>query len=79
VRKARLDVAVDDAGGVGRVERVGDLAEQLDRLGDGKRAVAVEPAAQIAALDEAHRDEQLAVLLARVVDGHDRRVVELRG
>ena len=31
----RLDVAVDDAGGVGGVERVGDLAEQVDRARSG--------------------------------------------
>ena len=35
-----LDVAVDDAGGVGGVERVGDLAEQGDRLGRRQRPVA---------------------------------------
>ena len=34
---------------------------------------------QVAALDQPHRDDQLAVDLARVVDRHHRRVVEPRG
>ena len=35
----RLDVAVDDAGGVGGVERARDLVEQRDRLGRRQRPV----------------------------------------
>ena len=75
----RLDVAVDDAGGVGGVERFGDLAEQGDRPRRRQRPLAVDQPAQVAALDQAHRDDQLAVDLARVVDRHHRRVVEAGG
>ena len=74
-----LDVAVDDAGGVGGVERAGDLAEQLDRLGGGQRAAGRDPPLQVAALDQPHRDDQLAVLLASVVDRDHAWMVEPRG
>ena len=75
----RLDVAVDDAGGVGGVERFGDLAEQGDGAGRRQRPVAVDRPPQVAALDQAHRDDQLAVDLARVEDRHHRRMVEAGG
>jgi len=60
----RLDVAVDDAGGVGGVERFSDLAEQGDRPSRLQRPVAVDQLAQVAAGDQAHRHDQLAVDLA---------------
>ncbi len=75
----RLDVAVDDAGGVSGVERFGNLAEQRDRPLRRQPPLAIDQPAQVAALDEAHRDDQLAVLLAGVVDRHDARVVEAGG
>ena len=75
----RLDVAVDDAGGVGGVERFGDLAEQGDGARRRQRPLAVDRPAQVAALDQAHRHDQLAVDLARVEDRHHRRVVEAGG
>ena len=74
----RLHVAVDDPGRVGGVERLGDLAEQRRRPRRRQRALAVDQPAQVAALDQAHRDDQLAVDLARVVDRDRRRVVEPR-
>ena len=42
----------------------------------GQRAAAGDPALQVAALDQPHRDDQLAVLLAGVVDRDDARMVE---
>ena len=75
----RLDVAVDDAGGVGGVERFGDLAEQGDRPRRRQRPLAVDQPPQVAAGDQPHRHDQLAVDLARVVDRHHRRVVEAGG
>ncbi len=74
-----LDVAVDDAGRMGGVERRRDLAEQLDRFARRQRAVGGYPSLQVAALDQPHRDDQLAVLLAGVVDGDDVGVVEAGG
>ena len=74
-----LDVAMDDARGVGGVERSGDLAQQPDRFGRRQRPVGGDPALEVAALDQAHGDDQLAVLLAGVVDGDDVGVVETGG
>ncbi len=45
----------------------------------GQRAVGFDPLSQVAALDQSHRDDQLAVLLAGVEDRHDRGVVEAGG
>ena len=75
----RLDVAVDDAGGVGGVERFRHLAEQGDRAGRRQRPLAVDRPPQVAAVDQPHRHDQLAVDLARVEDRHHRRVVEAGG
>ncbi len=75
----RLDVAVDDAGRVGGVERFGDLGQQVHRALGLERALAVDQLAQVAALDQAHRHDQLAVVLAGVVDRHHGGVLESRG
>jgi hypothetical protein len=74
----RLDVAVDDPLRVGGVERVGDLAEQVDRLLGGQRPAVGDPPLEVAPADQPHRDHQLAVLVERVVDGDDARVLEPR-
>ena len=74
-----LDVAVDEAARVRGVERGGHRGD------DRRRALGLEPAlaaqhrAQVLALDVAHDLEQHAVLLARVVDRDDVRMVERRG
>ena len=44
-----------------------------------QRPLAVDQPPQVAALDQPHRDDQLAVDLARVVDRHHRRVLEPGG
>ena len=75
----RLDVAVHEAAPVRRVERAGDLAEQRQRARRANEAVALEQRLQIAALDVAHRQEELPVLLAGLVDRDDVRVVERGG
>ena len=63
-----LDVAVDQAGGVDRVEAVADLGDQRHRVGGVEPAVAVDPAAEVRAGNEAHRDVGHAPLLAGRVD-----------
>ena len=73
-----LDVAVDDAGGVGGVEGLADLGQQVDRL-LGRQRPGRDPLLQVAAVDQAHRDDQLVVLLARVVDRDDVGVIEAGG
>ena len=55
----RLDVAVDDAVGVGVAQRVGDLAGDLERVVDGELLFAVEPVAEGLALDEGHDVERV--------------------
>ncbi len=75
----RLDVAVDDAGVVGGVERFGDLAEQVDCALGLQRPLMVDQFAQVAALDQAHRDDQLTIVLAGVVDRHHGGVLESGG
>ena len=67
-----LDVAVHEATAVRRVERAGDLGEERERAVGGERQLG----AQVVALDEAHRQIQLAVALARLVDRDHVRVVE---
>ena len=75
----RLDVAVDDAVVVRVVERAGDLARDAQRVGHRQLPLAVEPVAQGLALDERHREPELAVGLARVEHGEDVRMLQPRG
>ena len=65
----RLDVAVHEAAGVGRVERGGDLGDQPRRSPRLQRSGVGEHLLEIDAVDEAHRDEQQPVVLARLVHG----------
>ena len=73
-----LDVAVDDALGVGGAERAGDLDRVGDRLGDRQPAVAADAVLERLALDVLEDDERRAVVLAGVDDADDVGVVELR-
>jgi hypothetical protein len=73
-----LHVAVDEPGGVGGVERVGDLAADRDRALGCQRAV-VEDRPEVPPLDVAHRDEERVAGLAGLVDGNHVGVVERRG
>ena len=75
----RLDVAVDDAGGVRLRQRVGDLnrvATSRRRAAGSFRAITL---IERLALDELHRDEVDAVFAADVVDGDDAGMVQRRG
>ena len=71
----RLDVAVHEADGVRGVERVGDLAEQVERAPRVERAVA-DQVDERRPVDQAHREVQAVVGLAGVVDRDDVRMVE---
>src|SRR6266704_2203814 len=66
-----LQVAVDDAGLVGVLERVDDLAGQARRLRRRERAVAVQHVAQGGPVDQLHDDVVHALLLAGVVQRDD--------
>jgi hypothetical protein len=74
----RLDVAVDEAEAVRRVERIRDLPEQAHRpfVPDVLRRLDERP--QVVALDVFHREEDHVVLLARRIDRDDVRVLEAR-
>jgi hypothetical protein len=70
----RLDVAVDDARMVGRGQRVCGLSDDRHGLRRFERALLVEPLTQRRPAHELHHDGLDAVVAARVVDRHDRRV-----
>ena len=71
-----LDVAMDDAARVRVVERCGDLAHEPDDfLGLEVRALG-QHVGDRTAVDELHREERIAILLAQVEERHDARVAE---
>jgi hypothetical protein len=72
---AGLDVAMDQASGVSGVQRARDAIDHRQRVLQRERRLIDEPS-EIRAGDVAHRDEQVAVVLARVVDGEHVRFVE---
>ena len=72
----RLHVAVDEAFGVGGVERVRDLRHDVD--GPRRREQTdADHGGEVDAMNEPHVDEKLAVDLAEVVDGDDVRFAQL--
>ncbi len=75
----RFDVAVDDAGLVGRGERGAQVRKhtQGDAFGDG--ASAFEPCLQGLAVDQFHDEKRATPFLAEVEHADQRRVVEPRG
>jgi hypothetical protein len=75
----RLDVAVDQAAPVRGIESVGHLARELERALGRERALLLEQGAQVAALDEAVREVELARRLARGVHGEDAGMVDRGG
>ena len=71
----RLDVAVQDPGAVRGLQRARQLAAGVEHLGDGHRAVALDPVGERAAGAELHRQPRpVARGRAGVVDGDDVRV-----
>jgi len=73
----RLDVAVNYPVTVRVVERARDLGRDAQGFVERKLALAIESRAQRLAGDVRHDVVQLAVRLARVVDGEDVRVAKL--
>jgi hypothetical protein len=74
----RLDVTVDDSGGMRFGQSVGDLRRKANDAVDRHRTVG-DDVAQRPPVDELHRDVRRAVLLGNVVNRDDVRVVERRG
>jgi hypothetical protein len=72
-----LEVAVHDPGGVRGLERVQHLREEVDHVGDGRRARAArQPRAQVLAAEQLHHEEEQAVVFTEVEDAHDVAVRE---
>ena len=74
-----LDVAVDDAEGVGVGQPVAELFEEPELAGDRGRLPPPDPRRQRLAVDVLHGDEGLALLLADVEDADDVLVLEDAG
>ncbi len=74
----RLQVAVDDAFRVRRLERVGHLDPEIEELPDFHR-LPREPRRERFAFDELHHDERLPVVLLDGVHGTDAGMVQGRG
>ena len=66
-----LQIAVNNAHGVGRVQREADLLHDGDGLFGRKLLALPDPAAQILALDEFHRDELHALAFTQVINPDD--------
>jgi hypothetical protein len=73
---ARLHVAMDEAALVRGVECARDLREHLDRPLGRELPVPLEGGTQVGALHVPHRQVELALVLARLVDRNHVRVVE---
>ncbi len=73
----RLDVSVNDALGVRGIERVGELAANVQDLLK-RQGMPMDAAAKRFALEQLHRDEVPALVHADVVDRADVRVIERR-
>jgi hypothetical protein len=77
-RVVGLEVAVDDAGGVGLRKRAGDGADHRDRGPHAERSVALHPLAEALTVEQLHGDEEGAVvILSEVVEGDDVGVLQL--
>ena len=74
-----LHVAVDERPPVRGVEGVGHLGQDAKRSLRAQLALAVEDASEVVALDEAHRQVELPVVLAGLVDRDHVRMVERGG
>ena len=72
-----LDVAMDDALGVGRVQRVGDL-DSSDSNASVSSGLPGDAMLQSFAIQELHGDERLAVLLADLVNRADIGMIQRR-
>src|SRR6185503_16443780 len=72
----RLEITMDDATLVRRIERLGNLTRDLDRLIDRQRALGEQPIGERAALDELEDERTQAVALFDAVDGGDPGMIQ---
>ena len=76
---AGLDVTVDEAERVRRVESAGNLPDQLDRPLGHQRTLALENGSQVQPVDEAHREVERPAVGADGESRDDMRLVEPGG
>jgi hypothetical protein len=74
----RLDVPVDEAAGMRRIEGVGDLGRPGDELVRRDRP-AVDPLLERGSFEKLHHDERPTLVIADVEDAADVRVAERGG
>src|SRR4051794_29253608 len=75
-RVRRLDVTVDEASLMRRVERPGELLDELHGLACRKVPPIAHPGREIASFHVAHRDPEAPAILACSVHGKHARVVD---
>ncbi len=66
-----------DPAAVGVVERVGELAEEVESAAERERVLLLDEVAQGAALEQLHHNKVEPVLLGDVMDLHDVRVAQV--
>ena len=71
-----LDVAMHEPAPVRGVERARDLGEDVERALGRQPALPAQQRSHVAAVDEAHREVQLPVVLAGLIDRDDVRMVQ---
>ena len=71
-----LDVTMDETAGMSGVERVGDPGQEADHTARGEGTVPGDERVEVRAFDVAHGQEELALGLAGLEDGHDVGVVD---
>ncbi len=74
-----LDVPMDEAARVRRVQRVRDLAADGERARRVEHSLRVQQRPQVRSLDAAHREVETTVDVAGVVDRHHIRMFERHG
>ncbi len=75
---AGLDVAMEDAFGVRRVERIGDLRGDVEHVPQLERAPGEAPIERLA-VEQLHGEIELSPVLIEAVDRADVRMVQRRG
>ena len=75
----RLEIAVDDARGVGVGDPVQDLLHHRQLVFEGREPAALEQVLQVLALEQLHGHEEPPGVFAELVEGDDVRVVEPGG
>src|SRR5215470_4635854 len=74
----RLDVTMDDALGVSRVEGIGYVG-RYGKQAFGFERLTANQVAESYAIQEFHRDERAARIFADIVDRADARMIQCRG